>query len=126
MRTDLIDAQQVTEMQDLSDGDDPFFFRDQITLLQERLPTLLADIRDTWQKNDRLGLERACHALAGTAAIVGASLLARRCRELEVAVETNQPFPPEETLADLTVLSDESLKALTATCADFYKASTDH
>ena len=80
----VIDAAKLQSIKDLGEpGDADGFFRDLLKLFFDRAPILLADIDKAQKTQDALQLERAAHAMKGTAGNLGAMQIMKIAEELE-------------------------------------------
>jgi two-component system sensor histidine kinase/response regulator len=80
----LIDAAKLQSIKDLGEpGDADGFFRDLLKLFFERAPILLKDIDLALAERDELRLERAAHAMKGTAGNLGAMQMMMLSEQLE-------------------------------------------
>jgi HPt (histidine-containing phosphotransfer) domain-containing protein len=83
MTTTILDEAFVAELKALSGPDCPEFFAKQIGLFSRRARELLGALRAGAAAADAAAVEKAAHALAGSAANVGARRLTALCRYVE-------------------------------------------
>ena len=83
----IIDQTVVNELKELSDVEAPTFFWDQVQLFKHRGEELASAIRAGVLADDPERVTSASHALAGSAAVIGARRLQALCSDLEVHCE---------------------------------------
>ena len=83
MDRQVIDQTIVRELKDLSSGAESSFFLDQVLLFSRRGRQSLTALDGALSSGERAAAGRAAHALAGSAAVIGAARLSELCLDLE-------------------------------------------
>jgi HPt (histidine-containing phosphotransfer) domain-containing protein len=102
----------VNELLSLSDDGDPELLLDLIRLFLEDGPSKVAAISEGLQATDFDKMERAAHALKGSAGNLGARLLQGTCEKMQSATRQKQLDDMRELTAQLQQNFVEVKKAL--------------
>jgi HPt (histidine-containing phosphotransfer) domain-containing protein len=87
---EVLDMQVVEELMSLSDDGDPELLLDLIKLFLDDGPDKVAAIEQGLAKGDFEMMERAAHALKGSAGNLGARLLQGICEQLQLATRQHR------------------------------------
>jgi HPt (histidine-containing phosphotransfer) domain-containing protein len=87
MPTADLDMSVVAELESLSDAEEPAFFRNQARIFSSRCRGLLHTLTEAAMSGDVGSAREAAHALAGSAAVIGAARFGELCLAIEARCE---------------------------------------
>lgn len=108
----VLDMKVVNELLSLSDDGDPELLLDLIRLFLEDGPSKVTMISEGLQNTDFEKMERAAHALKGSAGNLGARLLQGSCEKMQTATRHKQLAEVRELTAQVQQNFVEARKAL--------------
>ncbi|GAB4147730.1 MAG: hypothetical protein Fur0037_15970 [Planctomycetota bacterium] len=109
---DVLDMMVVEELLSLSDDGDPELLLDLIQLFLDDGPAKIAAIEQGISNGDFDQVERAAHALKGSAGNLGAKLLQAVCEKLQRATRQHQLAEVTELAPQLHQRFSEAMQAL--------------
>lgn len=108
---DLIDEKMFNRLLEMAD-DDTSFITNLIHLFKTQSEEIIKEIQRAYDENQLPELSQAAHKLKGSAANMGAKLLAEKCKEIEMAGSNNLQVPA-------VLIKKELIEILKATVAYF-------
>lgn len=111
---EVLDMQVVEELMSLSDDGDPELLLDLIQLFLDDGPAKVAAIEQGLAHGDFEQMERAAHALKGSAGNLGARLLQGVCEQMQLATRQHQLTELQQLTPQLAHRFAEAQAALQA------------
>jgi len=109
---DVLDQAQLGVLRQLGSTDRPDFLAGLIAKFLGPTPDRLVELREASDRADAQAVERGAHALKGSAATMGATLLAQACAEVEDAARSERLGEVPDGLQRVAVELDRARQAL--------------
>jgi PAS domain S-box-containing protein len=112
---DLLEPQTIDMLRELKKTSSDEILLELLDIFRLQTPTLLADIYNALEARDTDALERAAHALKGSALNLGAKLFAEQCSRVEHAAQDGDFTRAEAVIPAMQHCFETSLAALEMT-----------
>jgi HPt (histidine-containing phosphotransfer) domain-containing protein len=104
--------ERINDLMGLEDGEDTGWFAECVKTFVSETGLGMAKMRQAVERGDLKGLAAIAHEYKGTCANIGASAMARTCRELELVSKREALNEASEVIQQLTSEFDRARAAL--------------